>query len=190
VPGLDDLLDSEDYTILAPTNAAFAALPNATLELLTNPDNVQFLNATLLNHVLTTVLPTFSFQTGTYITLSGETVNVQISQNNRPIFNIVGTIFEGDIIARNGILHKINAVLLLQGTPSPDTAPPSLEPRVPTNSPVRSPIPTPTPLLQPTVITEAPVTKSPRTVISNNRVRTRNRLREVVMDSRDHFFNE
>jgi len=93
------------FTVFAPTDAAFAKLPPGTVEnLLANPEQ---LKSILLYHVVagdlraTDVLSRTSLQTvnGQSLTISGTKVNDA---------NIVAT----DILARNGVIHVIDTVLL------------------------------------------------------------------------------
>ena len=146
VPGLADIINSGDYTLLAPTDDAFLLLDPDTITFLTNPDNVAILNATLLYHVIPEVITSFQFVDGPLGTLQGDSVDVSVNPRNGLVesFN-ENTVDQANLLAINGIMHTLNGVLVLPGdipTPTPITPVPS--PRL-TQSPFRStrnPVPT------------------------------------------------
>jgi uncharacterized surface protein with fasciclin (FAS1) repeats len=103
-----DLSGQGSFTLLAPTNAAFAALPQVTLDFLTDPANVAELTRVLAYHVLMGVFTTSELIPGPIPTFTmGGTVAVSLDP---VMFNTAGVV-EVDILARNGVLHKIDEVL-------------------------------------------------------------------------------
>ena len=111
--GLDEVLaDADtDYTVFAPTDAAFEALGQDTIDaLLADPDT---LSAILLYHVLPGVV-----NAETAIGAAGTTVetangaSVALSLDGSSLLVNTSTVTAPDIAADNGIIHVIDAVLL------------------------------------------------------------------------------
>ncbi|TVQ75055.1 MAG: fasciclin domain-containing protein, partial [Balneolaceae bacterium] len=107
--GLDAALDGDgEFTVFAPTNDAFAALPEGTLESLTEEQ----LEAILLYHVLGAEV--FSGQLEAQQaaqTLNGEEIFVTASGSSVTV-NAAASVTTADIEARNGVIHVIDAVIL------------------------------------------------------------------------------
>ena len=107
--GLDAALDGDgEFTVFAPTNDAFAALPEGTLESLTE----QQLETILLYHVLGAEV--FSGQLEAQQapeTLSGEVIFVTASAGGVTV-NAAASVTTADIEARNGVIHVIDEVLM------------------------------------------------------------------------------
>ena len=106
----DDLSGPGPFTVFAPTDAAFAALPSGTIEtLLADPTGT--LAQILLYHVVGDgVLSTTLSDGQTITTLFGEDITVTIGMNGVMINNAMVTV--ADIVADNGVVHVIDAVLL------------------------------------------------------------------------------
>jgi uncharacterized surface protein with fasciclin (FAS1) repeats len=108
--GLVGVLDGEeDFTVFAPTNAAFAALPAGTLEaVLADKD---LLTSILTYHVVAGTAPASEVvKLSSINTLNGQ---VRISVTDDGVFlNDTVRIVTTDIPAFNGIIHVIDAVLL------------------------------------------------------------------------------
>ncbi len=108
---LTDVLDGTDeYTLFAPTDEAFANLPDGLVEsLLTDPSGV--LTQILTYHVVPGVAPASSLSDGQMVTsVNGQDVTVTIS--NGMVMIDGATVTTADIQADNGIVHVINAVLI------------------------------------------------------------------------------
>ena len=111
--GLVTTLQSKGpFTVFAPTDAAFAKVPKATLAKL--GANPALLKKVLLYHVVSGKVPA-----GTVVTLNGKsakTVNgaaVKISVKGGKVYlNGSTLVTKTDIKASNGIIHVINKVLL------------------------------------------------------------------------------
>lgn len=106
----DDLSGPGPFTVFAPTDAAFAALPAGTIEtLLTDPTGT--LAQILLYHVVSGAALSTSLTDGqTITTLLGEDITVTIGMNGVMING--ATVVVADIVADNGVVHVIDAVLL------------------------------------------------------------------------------
>lgn len=108
----DDLSGPGPFTVFAPTDAAFAALPSGTIEtLLADPTGT--LAQILLYHVVSGQALSTDLSDGqTIATLLGENITVTIGMNGVMINN--ATVVVADILADNGVVHVIDAVLLPQ----------------------------------------------------------------------------
>ena len=110
--GLADTLASPgDFTVFAPTDDAFAALPAGTVEaLLADPSGD--LTTILLYHVVGDSLSRDQLATDTWVsTLSGEALYINRDGSN--IIDIEGAqLLITDIQASNGVIHVIDAVML------------------------------------------------------------------------------
>jgi uncharacterized surface protein with fasciclin (FAS1) repeats len=106
----DDLSSPGPFTVFAPTDAAFAALPSGVIdELLLNPTGD--LAQILLYHVVSGLaLSTDLFNGQTITTLQSNDVTVTIDTSGVFINNAQVTV--ADIVATNGVVHVIDAVLL------------------------------------------------------------------------------
>lgn len=116
--GLADTLNSEGpFTVFAPTNAAFEALPEGTVEALL-ADPAGDLTQILLYHVVPGRVMAADLSDGlTATTVNGADVTFTIADDTAMVndANIVTT----DIEASNGVIHVIDAVIL---PPSDDMA--------------------------------------------------------------------
>jgi len=110
----DDLSGDGPFTVFAPTDDAFAALPEGTLDtLLADPTGA--LADILLYHVASGVELSGSLSDGQKIsTLFGKDVEVKIDGGNVYINDAMVTV--ADLEADNGVVHVIDAVLIPQNT--------------------------------------------------------------------------
>ena len=106
----DDLSGPGPFTVFAPTDAAFAALPAGVVdELLVDPTGD--LAQILLYHVVSGAALSTSLTDGqTITTLQGEDITVTIGMNGVMVNN--ATVVVADIVADNGVVHVIDAVML------------------------------------------------------------------------------
>jgi len=110
--GLVETLSSEgEYTVFAPTDDAFAALPEGTVaSLLEDPEGA--LKDILLYHVAAGVVPAETVVTlDSATTLQGEDVTVTVIDGEVFLNDIVKVLIT-DIEASNGVIHVIDAVLI------------------------------------------------------------------------------
>jgi uncharacterized surface protein with fasciclin (FAS1) repeats len=97
------------FTVFAPTDAAFAKVPKATLAAL-GKDRMK-LRAVLLYHVAKgKVTAAQAMKLRSAKTLNGKPVTIRVSGGKV----LVGgaTVTKADVIARNGVIHVINKVLI------------------------------------------------------------------------------
>ncbi len=110
--GLTSALVGEGpFTILAPTDEAFAALPAGTVQNLLKPENRATLQAILKYHVIPgRVYADQVVKLNSAETLGGQSVSINADGSGVTIneSNVVAT----DIEASNGVIHVIDAVLL------------------------------------------------------------------------------
>ena len=142
--GLMDLIDlagtKGEFTVLAPTNEAFLALGNETLTAL--KDDKKALGKILANHVIIGVFPSIVLENGIVLeSLDGLNITVtrnetSLLQQNSVMFNDANGIL-ADILARNGIVHAIDMVLLDTDPISdvPSDSPSAFPSDVPSDSP-------------------------------------------------------
>jgi hypothetical protein len=106
----DDLSGAGPFTVFAPTDAAFAALPAGTIDALLADPTGDLANI-LLYHVLGASVKSTDLSDGqTATTLLGKDITVTINANGVFINNAKVTV--ADIMADNGVVHVIDAVLL------------------------------------------------------------------------------
>lgn len=99
------------YTVFAPTNAAFAALPAGTLDNLLLADNKDKLTEILKYHVVAAnALSSTLTNTDLPTIAEGETVAIDVSSEGVKVND--ANVVIADIIASNGIIHVIDKVLL------------------------------------------------------------------------------
>ncbi|MBI1416924.1 MAG: fasciclin domain-containing protein [Limimaricola sp.] len=108
---VDTLKGPGPFTVFAPTNEAFAALPPGTVENLLKPENKDQLVKVLTYHVAAGTYPAAALagKTGTIKTVEGQNMHVNgtdgVKVNN-------ATVTTADIMASNGVIHVIDKVLL------------------------------------------------------------------------------
>ena len=97
------------YTVFAPTNAAFAKVPKATLNSLAK--NPAALKRVLLYHVVAGKVPAAKVVTlRSAKTLAGPTVKIRVDGKTVRINS--ATVAKADVMASNGIVHVIDRVLI------------------------------------------------------------------------------
>ena len=112
------LRDPGSFTVFAPTNAAFDALPKGVLANLLKPVNKASLDDLLTYHVLGDEVHSNKFLDGEMLrTLEQKYVTVRLA--GKDILINSAKVTTADIQASNGVIHIIDAVLL------PSSAPPS-----------------------------------------------------------------
>jgi len=120
---VDTLKMAGPYTVFAPTDSAFAALPAGTVDSLLKPENKGLLAQVLTYHVVPgridaatlaqqvragggkTMLKTASGGT-LWATLRGDQVVLRDAQGN------TATITTGDVFQSNGVIHVVDHVLM------------------------------------------------------------------------------
>jgi uncharacterized surface protein with fasciclin (FAS1) repeats len=115
------LADGGPFTVFAPTDEAYAHLPDGTVESLLRPENRGQLQAILTYHVVSGVVPASQVKNirsagtleGQRVTVSHEGGQIRIDES---------TISTADIRARNGIIHIIDRVLIPESQAIPAIA--------------------------------------------------------------------
>lgn len=107
---VDTLKGAGPFTVFAPTDAAFAALPAGTVEDLLKPENKDKLVAVLTYHVVSGKVMSSALSEGlTAATVQGSNVTFTLEGGAK----INGaSISAADIEASNGVIHVIDAVIL------------------------------------------------------------------------------
>lgn len=109
--GLDKTLASSgSYTVFAPTDEAFAALPKGAVEELLKPENKDSLVKLLTYHVVQGEKASTALQSGDTETLSGDRVKVNVSSSGVMVND--AKVVQADIKANNGVIHVIDKVIL------------------------------------------------------------------------------
>lgn len=114
--GLVDTLKGDGpFTVYAPTDAAFAALPHGTVETLLKPENKDQLIAILTYHVSPGKMMAKQVARKDMVgTVNGEMVDVTL--NDDGTVNLDGAFIIGaNIETSNGIIHVIDSVLIPDG---------------------------------------------------------------------------
>lgn len=111
--GLVDTLKGEGpFTVFAPTDEAFAALPDGTVDSLLQPENQDQLTAILTYHVVPGKVMSTDLSDGmTATTVQGGDLTVDLSDGVK--INDA-TVVSADIEASNGVIHVIDSVILPQ----------------------------------------------------------------------------
>ncbi len=110
---LAEVLSGEGpFTVFAPTDEAFAALPEGTVEELLKPENKDQLIKLLTYHVVPAQVPSTEIASGAVETVQGEPINIQVDEATQTVMVNDATVTQADIIGSNGVIHAIDAVIL------------------------------------------------------------------------------
>ncbi|HZF99073.1 MAG TPA: fasciclin domain-containing protein [Pseudoxanthomonas sp.] len=122
--GLVDTLKGEGpFTVFAPTNAAFSALPVGTVDTLLKPENKGTLTSVLTYHVVPGKLDASSIAgkigegngTATLTTVQGETLTAKAKGNGITLTDSKGNVASvtiANVYQSNGVIHVIDKVLM------------------------------------------------------------------------------
>ncbi|WP_245766470.1 fasciclin domain-containing protein [Sulfitobacter brevis] len=122
--GLVETLSGEGpFTVFAPTDDAFAALPDGTVDTVMMDDNKEQLTKILTAHVIPGRLTVAELTSGlsgkqfnNFQTVSGDALSVQVTPaGNAYVFDENGNAWEvttADVMQSNGVIHVIEGVLL------------------------------------------------------------------------------
>lgn len=111
------------FTVLAPHDAAFAELPDGTVEMLLQPENQPRLQEVLTYHVIPGNMNRDALQeavmerdgAASFETVQGERVTVMRNGNNLSVMDANGNsanITLVDVAQSNGVIHVIDSVLM------------------------------------------------------------------------------
>ena len=111
---VDTLKGAGPFTVFAPTDEAFAKLPDGTLETLLKPENKEKLRRILTYHVVPgKVMASDVVKLNSAKAVSGDTITVKVQDGVVHVDN--ATVTSADVLASNGVIHVINSVILPKG---------------------------------------------------------------------------
>ncbi|MBX3417925.1 MAG: fasciclin domain-containing protein [Pirellulaceae bacterium] len=111
--GLVDVLKGDGpFTVFAPTNEAFAKIPQETLESLLKPENKDQLVAILKYHVVAgNVMAADVVKLTEAETVEGSKVTIKV-EDGKVMLNGSSQVVKTDIKCKNGVIHVIDTVIL------------------------------------------------------------------------------
>jgi len=108
--GLVETLQGEGpFTVFAPNDEAFAALPEGLLEKLLLPENIGVLTSILTYHVVAGKVLSTDVTAGDAPTVEGSTLTLAVMDG---VQVNDATVIAADVEASNGVIHVINKVLV------------------------------------------------------------------------------
>jgi len=108
--GLIETLSGEGpFTVFAPTDDAFAALPEGLVDALLLPENKDVLTKILTYHVVPGTVMAADIVDGDVATVEGQTVTLSTMDGVKVND---ATVIQADIVADNGVVHVIDAVIV------------------------------------------------------------------------------
>ena len=108
---VDALKSDGPLTVFAPTDEAFAKLPEGTVETLLKPENKEKLQAVLLYHVVEgKVTAEEVVKLTSAKTLEGDSIDISVKMGKVYVDN--AQVIAADVEASNGVIHVIDAVIL------------------------------------------------------------------------------
>jgi uncharacterized surface protein with fasciclin (FAS1) repeats len=108
---VDVLKGDGPFTVFAPTDEAFAALPEGTLESLLKPENKSKLQAILKYHVVAGKVPAKVAMTLSEAeTVEGSKIKIAVKDGSVMINN--AKVVKADVMCTNGVIHVIDKVIL------------------------------------------------------------------------------
>jgi uncharacterized surface protein with fasciclin (FAS1) repeats len=122
--GLVDTLNGKGpFTVFAPTNEAFAALPTGTVDTLLKPENKAQLTQILTYHVVAGKVTAADLMakikagggSASLTTVEGEPLTASLDGSNVVLTDAKGgkaTVTIADVPQSNGVVHVVNAVLM------------------------------------------------------------------------------
>ncbi|WP_344708056.1 fasciclin domain-containing protein [Sphingomonas swuensis] len=120
---VDTLNGAGPFTVFAPTNAAFAALPAGTVDTLLRPENKAMLTSVLTYHVVPGRLTAADLMSqiragggmAMLTTVQGGMLHARMDGNRIVIVDAKGgvaTVTQADVLQSNGVIHVTNKVSL------------------------------------------------------------------------------
>lgn len=110
--GLVETLQSEGpFTVFAPTDEAFAALPAGVVDALLKESNKATLAKVLTYHVVSGQVMAAAVATGDVPTVEGSTIAVEVTSDG-VVLNGTANVTATDVAASNGVIHVIDAVIV------------------------------------------------------------------------------
>jgi uncharacterized surface protein with fasciclin (FAS1) repeats len=110
--GLTDTLQgSGPYTVFAPTDEAFAKLPQDAVQDLLKPENKEVLVKILRYHVVSGQVLASDLKSGEIKSFEGGPISVKVDSSKSVMVNDANVV-EPNIQASNGVIHAIDQVIL------------------------------------------------------------------------------
>ncbi len=110
--GLVETLQGDGpFTVFAPTNDAFAALPAGLVDKLLLPENKDVLTKILTYHVVSGAVMAADVTAGDVPSVEGSTIAVTVD-GGKVMLNGSANVVATDIVASNGVIHVIDAVIV------------------------------------------------------------------------------
>lgn len=111
------------FTVFAPTNDAFAKLPEGTVSTLVQPENKETLTGILTYHVVAgaykaaDVIEAINSNNGSFEvkTVQGGTITLSLRDGSVLLTDVNGgsaTVIMADVLASNGVIHAIDTVVM------------------------------------------------------------------------------
>ncbi|NND87892.1 MAG: fasciclin domain-containing protein [Flavobacteriaceae bacterium] len=122
----ETFMQEGEYTVFAPTDDAFAAVPKSTMDMLMMEENKSQLQNLLKYHVVQgewkadAVIKAINDNNNAYnvTTMAGENITLSVKNGNVMIKDAKGnmaTVVAADVDASNGVIHGINKVIMPKG---------------------------------------------------------------------------
>jgi len=112
--GLVDTLQGEGpFTVFAPTDEAFAALPAGVVDALLLEENRDALVSVLTYHVVPGLVAAADVVAGDVASVEGSHITVSIADG--VVLNGSAHVVTADVAASNGVIHIIDAVIVPSG---------------------------------------------------------------------------
>jgi len=109
---VETLQSAGPFTVFAPVNEAFAALPAGTVDTLLLPENQADLQGVLTYHVVAGAVMAADLVDGMIVeTVNGESITINLSPEGVTI-NDSANVVIADVMTSNGVVHVIDGVLL------------------------------------------------------------------------------
>ena len=108
---IETLAGKGPFTVFAPTNEAFAKLPEGTVESLLKPENKDKLISVLTYHVVPGKVMSKDIKPSQMVkTVNGQQVSIKLSYGKVSVDG--ATVTAADVEAENGVIHVIDTVIL------------------------------------------------------------------------------
>ena len=111
---VETLQGAGPFTVFAPTNAAFAALPAGLVDKLLLPENKAVLTQILTYHVVAGKVMAADVKAGDVPSVEGSNITVTVDAGMVTL-NGSSKVVATDVAASNGVIHVIDAVILPPG---------------------------------------------------------------------------
>jgi len=108
----EDLSGEGPYTIFAPTDEAFAALPEGAVEELLKPENKDQLVKLVKYHVVPGEMTSEAIAAGEVRSIEGTPIKVVVDESSSDLKVNEAKVTKPDIKASNGVIHVIDTVMV------------------------------------------------------------------------------